>query len=73
MNIEEYRDRIEKMHTVTGVPTYWEELQEVSAERDRWREAAHRLAKMVSSYGEYDGMSPSDVLTDAYNKASVDE
>jgi hypothetical protein len=37
MNIDEYKDRIEKMHTLTGVPTYWEELQRMTAERNRWR------------------------------------
>lgn len=73
MNIEEYRNRIEKAHTVTGIPTYWDELQEMTIERNRWQEAAHYLAKMVSSYGEYDGMNPFDVLTDAYNKSSANE
>lgn len=34
MNIEEYRNRINKAHTTTGVPTYWEELQKMTMERD---------------------------------------
>jgi uncharacterized coiled-coil DUF342 family protein len=34
MDMEEYRNRIDKAHTVTGVPTYWEQLQEVTKERD---------------------------------------
>lgn len=31
MNLEEYRRRIEVAHTVTGVPTYWEALQDMTA------------------------------------------
>jgi uncharacterized coiled-coil DUF342 family protein len=34
MNMEEYKRRIDNAHTVTGVPTYWEELQKVTEERD---------------------------------------
>lgn len=34
MNIEEYRSRINRAHNVTGVPSYWEELQEMTLERD---------------------------------------
>lgn len=34
MNMEEYKKRIDSAHTVTGVPTYWEQLQEVTQERD---------------------------------------
>lgn len=34
MNLEEYQRRIESMHTVTGIPSYWEELQVMTAERD---------------------------------------
>lgn len=37
MNIDEYRERIEKAHTTTGVPTYWEQYQE-------WRNIANALA-----------------------------
>jgi hypothetical protein len=44
MDIEEYHRRIEQMHTVTGVPSYWEQLQAMTAERDRWREIASKLA-----------------------------
>ena len=40
MNLEEYNRRKEKMHSVTGIPTYWEELQAMTAERDRWRKIA---------------------------------
>lgn len=44
MNIEEYRNRIESAHTITGIPSYWSELQEVKAERDHWRQIAIDLA-----------------------------
>lgn len=40
MNIEEYRERINKAHTITGVPSYWEELQE-------WRRIADNLASRL--------------------------
>lgn len=43
MNIEEYRNRIEKAHTFTGIPSYWDELQEVIAERDRLRRLVAEL------------------------------
>lgn len=43
MNLEEYKRRVENMHSVTGVPTYWEELQNAIAERDMWRDIADRL------------------------------
>jgi hypothetical protein len=43
MDIDEYKDRIEKMHTITGVPSYWEQLQEMTKERDMWRELASGL------------------------------
>jgi hypothetical protein len=34
MNLDEYRRRIEAMHTITGIPSYWEELQAMTIERD---------------------------------------
>lgn len=37
MDLEEYKRRVENMHSVTGVPTYWEELQAVTAERDKYQ------------------------------------
>lgn len=43
MNLDEYKRRVETMHSVTGVPTYWEELQNAIAERDKWREIAREL------------------------------
>ena len=44
MNMEEYRKRIDNAHTVTGVPSYWEELQQMKTERDMWRVVAEQLA-----------------------------
>lgn len=51
MNMEEYKRRIENAHTLTGVPTYWEELQkalceleEVKTERDELRKIINLMA-----------------------------
>jgi hypothetical protein len=46
MNIEEYKRRIDTMHTVTGVPTYWEELQKMTAERDLWKRGVMHLIEI---------------------------
>jgi GTP1/Obg family GTP-binding protein len=43
MNIDEYKKRIEEAHTFTGVPTYWQELQEVTEERDRLKKIVEEL------------------------------
>jgi uncharacterized protein YhaN len=40
MNIDEYRQRIDKAHSTTWVPSYWEELQE-------WRRIANDLASRL--------------------------
>ena len=37
MNIEEYRKRIDKAHTFTGIPSYWDELQRANNEIERLR------------------------------------
>lgn len=37
MNREEYNRRLDTMHSVTGVPTYWEEFQQAIAERERYK------------------------------------
>lgn len=37
MNIEEYNRRVDTMHSVTGVPTYWEELQQAIAKLERYK------------------------------------
>ena len=43
MNIEEYRKRIENIHSFTGIPSYWEDLQIAIAERDRFQQLAEEL------------------------------
>lgn len=40
MDMEEYRRRIERAHTITGVPSYWPELQKALQEIERWKEVA---------------------------------
>jgi hypothetical protein len=52
MDIDEYNERIEKMHTITGVPSYWEELQKMTEERDMWRELASGIY-LVSWHREH--------------------
>lgn len=47
MNMEEYQRRIDSAHTVTGVPTYWEQLQEVTRERDELKDM---LEESVAHY-----------------------
>lgn len=49
MNMDEYKRRIDDAHTVTGVPSYWQELQEVTRERDELREM---LASTASDYDD---------------------
>jgi hypothetical protein len=43
MNLEEYRNRIEQSHSITGIPSYWEQLQEMTRDRDEWRKIAEGL------------------------------
>ena len=43
MNINEYHKRIENMHSTTGVPTYWAELQDAKAEIERLRALVKEL------------------------------
>jgi uncharacterized coiled-coil DUF342 family protein len=43
MNIEEYHERISKTHSVTGIPSYWEDLQAMTAERDKLKALAEEL------------------------------
>lgn len=40
MNIEEYKRRVENMHSVTGVPTYWEALQDAIEQLNSWKQIA---------------------------------
>ena len=43
MDLNEYHKRIEKTHTFTGVPSYWEDLQIAIAERNRFQQLAEEL------------------------------
>ena len=54
MNMEEYKKRIENVHTLTGVPSYWEELQKalqelesVKKERDDLQHALDLALKII--------------------------
>ena len=51
MNLEEYYRRIDHAHTVTGIPSYWDELQEVISERDRLLEIVKTVAQAVTNEG----------------------
>jgi hypothetical protein len=44
MNIQEYHNRISAMHTTTGVPSYWEQLQYMIKERDIYKQIADEFA-----------------------------
>lgn len=48
MNMEEYKRRIENAHTLTGVPTYWEELQKVLSELEEVKAERDELRKIIS-------------------------
>lgn len=34
MDMQQYQDNIEKLHTITGFPSHWEELRKIKKERD---------------------------------------
>lgn len=34
MDMQQYQDNIERLHTITGFPSYWEQLQKMTKERD---------------------------------------
>jgi hypothetical protein len=51
MNLEEYRRRIENAHTVTGFPTYWEDLQKMTEERDEWESLVRSIVDAVMNEG----------------------
>ena len=52
VNLEEYNRRIENAHTVTGVPSFWEELQAMTEDRDRWRRGVIHLVEIMDCYAE---------------------
>jgi hypothetical protein len=66
MNLEEYRRRIEDAHTVTGVPTYWVELQEMIAERDRYQ----YIAKMFYDNRFAQDPDQTQFAADSYEEAA---
>jgi|694.fasta_scaffold27312_14 hypothetical protein len=47
MNLEEYHERIEKTHSVTGVPSYWEDLQAMTASRNDAADEIQRLRAAI--------------------------
>lgn len=47
MNMDEYKRRIDNAHTLTGVPSYWEELQEMTKERDKYKELFEKAISML--------------------------
>lgn len=52
MNIEEYRKRIENAHTLTGVPSYWEELQKALTELEQVKAERDKLQEIISILAE---------------------
>jgi hypothetical protein len=46
MNLEEYHQRIANAHSVTGVPSYWEDLQTMTEERDLWKRGVIHLVEI---------------------------
>ena len=50
MNMEEYKKRIESAHTFTGVPSYWQELQQAVAERDNYKLEIERLRRAIETF-----------------------
>jgi hypothetical protein len=34
MDMEQYQDNIERLHTITGFPSHWEQLKKTIEERD---------------------------------------
>lgn len=75
MNLSEYKRRVENMHSVTGIPTYWEALQEMTAERDKWRDIAEQLYTWLApsndnKYSHDEGMAVRAMYDDAVREAS---
>lgn len=66
MNLEEYKRRIEDAHTFTGIPTYWAELQEMTAERDRYQ----YIAKMFYDNRFAQDPDQTKFAADSYEQAA---
>ena len=74
MNLEEYKRRVDTMHSVTGVPTYWEALQEMTAERDKWRAIARELYTWLMPSPEDDSVREAGLEAYAmYDEAVKDD
>jgi hypothetical protein len=55
MNLEEYRKRVDDAHTFTGIPSYWQELQNAYAEIERlqtWESIVRDIAQAVTDEGK---------------------
>lgn len=48
MDMEQYRDNIERLHTITGFPSHWQELLEMTKERDSLLRQVEALRAEVS-------------------------
>jgi hypothetical protein len=66
MDLEEYKRRIEDAHTFTGIPTYWAELQEMTAERDRYQ----YIAKMFYDNRFAQDPDQTQFAADSYEEAA---
>lgn len=74
MDLDEYKRRVENMHSVTGVPTYWEELQNAIAERDKWRAIARELYTWLIPSPEDDSVHEAGLEAYAmYDEAAKDD
>ena len=48
MDMQQYQDTIERLHTITGFPSYWEQLQKMTEERDSLLRQVDELQAEVS-------------------------
>lgn len=69
MNIEEYRRRINDTHTVTGIPSYWQEFQstldllvKATSEKDCWKLSAEKMAEFLVNCPDFSHMSKTEVI-----------
>jgi len=76
MNLEEYNRRIEQSHSVTGIPSYWEDLQQAlanadaaAADRDLWKQIAGDLADCLRDAYDDRGWTHTWEALQAYDKA----
>ena len=48
MDMEQYQDNIERLHTITGFPSHWEQLKKMTEERDSLLRQVDELQAEVS-------------------------